>query len=192
MAILSHFDSPRAKPGAAFTAKNTYGFAGKLHSAIQQNYHGLGTLKNNAAAVNAINAQVLKNQHLIRRGGLSKFQAEKMIAKIHHEAAVKGEHLSATEKEALHKLGHHLTKQIIKRTPTPNENEPAHHGITSLSATHHTTSVSRMGDQTKVTTSGEVQHASGGISSLIKQKSNPLTSNLPPKKPGTPIIKLSV
>jgi aspartate oxidase len=192
MAILSHFDSPRAKPGAAFTAKNPYGFTGKLHSAIQQNYHGLGALKNNAATVNAINAQVLKNQHLIRRGGLSKFQAEKMIAKIHHEAAIKGEHLSATEKEALHKLGHHLTKQVIKRAPAANVDNQEHHGITSLSSTHHTTSVSRIGDQTKVTSSGEAVHASGGISSLIKQKSNPLTSNLPPKKPGAPIIKLSV
>jgi len=190
MAILSHFDSPRAKPGGSFTAKNSYGFAGKLHTAIQHNFHGLGSLKNNSTTVNAINAQVLKNQHLIRKGGLSKFQAEKMVAKIHHEAALKGEHLSATEKEALHKLAHHLTKQVIRRAPEPSETE--HHGITSLSATQHTSSVSRLGDQTRVGSTGEAPHAAGGISSLMKQKNNLPTSNIAPKKPTSPIIKLSI
>ncbi|EKD43165.1 MAG: hypothetical protein ACD_72C00420G0001 [uncultured bacterium] len=188
MAILSHFDSVRAKPGASFNAKSTYGFAGKLHTAIQHNFHGFGTLKNNTAAVEAINTQVLKNQHLIRTGGLSKYQAEKMIAKIHHEAAMKGEHLSATEKEALHKLGHHLTKQVIRRAPELQESE--RHGITSLSSTQHTSSVSSIGDQTRVT-SGETPHASGGISNLIKNKNLPTMPNQTGSRPRPPNIKLS-
>jgi len=190
MAILSHFDSVQAKPGASFNAKSTHGFAGKLHTAIQQNFHGFGTLKSNTVAVAAIKSQVLKNQHLIRTGGLSKYQAEKMIAKIHHETAMKGEHLSVTEKEALHKLGHHLTKQIIRRAPEPQTQE--HHGITSLSATQHTTTVSRIGDQTRVTT-GQTPHAAGGIASLMKNKNLPTSPNQTGPKPmRPPNIKLSI
>ncbi|GEM_PF-5731016 len=191
MSILTHFDSVHAKPGISFSAKNHYGFAGKLHTAIQQNFHGMGVLKNNTAVVESLNAQVLKKQHLIRTGGLNKFQVEKMIAKVHHEAAMKGEHLGAIEKEALHKLGRHLTKQIIRRNPTPNEQ--AHHGITSLQSSQHTASASRIGDQTKITSSGNTTHASGGIANSIRQKSNPLNSNLPHTKPNAPLnIKLSV
>ena len=191
MSALTHFDTPHAKPGMSFSAKNHYGFAGKLHTAIQQNYHGLGVLKNNAAVVASLNTQVLKQQHLIRTGGLNKFQVAKMIAKVHHEAAMKGEHLGAVEKEALHKLGHHLTKQIIRHDPTPREQE--HHGITSIQSTQHTASVSQIGDKTKIISSGSVQHASGGITSSIRQKNNPLTGNLPQTKPATPLnIKLSI
>ncbi len=190
MPILSHFDSAQAKPGASFNAKSHYGFAGKLHTAVQHNFHGLGTLRDNNVAVEAIKTQVLKNQHLIRRGGLSKYQAEKMISKIHHEVAMKGEHLSVTEKEALHKLGHHLTKQIIRRAPPLQEQE--HHGITSLSATQHTASVSQVGDQTRVT-SGQTPHAAGGIANLMKNKGLPSSTGLSSSKPmHPPIIKLSI
>lgn len=191
MSALTHFDTPHAKPGMAFSAKNHYGFAGKLHTAIQQNYHGMGVLKNNAAAVESLNNQVLKKQHLIRTGGLNKFQVEKMIAKVYYEAAMKGEHLGTVEKEALHKLGHHLTKQIIKHEPTPSEQ--AHHDITSIQGTQHTASVSQIGDKTKIISSGSVQYASGGIASSIRQKNNPLTSNLSSTKSATPLsIKLSI
>ena len=191
MSILTHFDSVHAKQGMSFSAKNHYGFAGKLHTAIQQNFHGMGVLKNNTAVVASLNAQVLKQQHLIRTGGLTKFQVEKMIAKVHHEAAMKGGHLGAIEKEALHKLGHHLTKQIIKHAPTPNDQ--AHHGITSIQNTQHTASASRIGDQTKITSSGNISHASGGIANSIRQKNNPLTSNLSNTKPNAPLnIKLSI
>ncbi len=191
MSILSHFDSAQAKPGASFNAKSTYGFAGKLHTAVQHNFHGLGTLKNAPAVVDALKSQVLKNQHLIRTGGLSKFQAEKMIAKIHHEAAAKGEHLSATEKEALHSLGKHLTKHIIRRAAPLDQQE--HHGITSLSNTQHVSSVRQIGDQTRVSTSGQpTPHAAGGISSLMKNKglNTPTLPSSRPMRP--PTIKLSI
>jgi hypothetical protein len=167
MAILSHFDSVHAKPGGSFLAKNTHGFAGKLHSAIQQNFHGLGTLKDNKTAVEAINTQVLKNQSVIRKGGLSRFQAEKMVAKIHHEMAQKGEHLTTNEKEALNKLTHHLTKRIIQHEPNPNDQ--VHHGITSLGNIQHTSTVSQIGDKTRLV-SGQTPHASGGIANTIKNK----------------------
>lgn len=190
MAILSHFDSVHAKPGGSFLAKNTYGFAGKLHSAIQQNFHGLGTLKDNNAAVEAINAQVLKNQRVIRKGGLSKFQAEKMVAKIHHEMATKGEHLTVSEKEALHKLTHHLTKRVIQHEPTPEDQ--VHHGITSLSGIHHTSTVSQIGDQT-ILTSGQAPHASGGIANIIRNKGLSTNSGTPTSKPSSPSnFKLSI
>lgn len=190
MAILSHFDSAQAKPGASFNAKSHYGFAGKLHTAVQHNFHGFGTLRDNTAAVDAIKTQVLKNQHLIRRGGLSKYQAEKMIAKIHHEVAMKGEHLSVTEKEALHKLGHHLTKQVIQRAPAPGELE--HHGITSLGAMQHTSSVSQIGDQTRMN-SDQAPHAAGGIASLMKNKGLPSSGGITSPKPmHPPNIKLSI
>lgn len=192
MAILSHFDSVQAKPGSSFNAKSTYGFAGKLHTAVQQNFHGLGTLKNAPAVVEALKTEVTKNQHLIRTGGLSKYQAQKMIAKIHHEAAAKGEHLSATEKEALHKLGHHLTKQIIRRAP-PLDQQPEKRGITSLSNTQHVSSVKQVGDQTRMTSSGQAApRAAGGISNLIKNKGlNNLTPpSSRPMRP--PTIKLSI
>lgn len=190
MAILSHFDSVHAKPGGSFSAKNTYGFAGKLHTSIQQNFHGLGTLKDNKAAVEAINAQVLKNQSVIRKGGLSKFQAEKMVAKIHQNIAAKGEHLTTGEKEAIHKLTHHLTKRIIQHEPYPEDQ--AHHGITSLSSTQHTSTVSQIGDKT-ILSSGQAPHASGGIANTIRNNGLSKNSNLPISKPNRPSgFKLSI
>jgi hypothetical protein len=193
MSILEHFNSPTAKPGLPFQAKHQSGFAGKLHTAITQNFHGLGTLKDNKVAVEAINAQVLKNQHLIRRGGLTKHQAEKMMHKISHEAALKGEHLSATEHEAVKKLSHHLMKPVIHRDIIRADDPQAaqRHGITSLSSTQHAASVSRIGDQTKLT-HGEMPQASGGIASLIKKKSLPSIPTTPSSKPVPPRIKLSI
>lgn len=189
MSILDHFNSVAAKPGLSFNAKSQHGFAGKLHTAIQNNYHGLGTLKNNATAVEALKTQVIKNQHYIRTGGLSKHQAEKMIHKVHHEAALKGDHLSATEKEALHKLSAHLTKMEVHREHQADPTRP--HAISSISASTHTTSVSQIGDQTKMVQSGQAPNASGGIASLIKRKNN-LGTPPSPSKPMPPRIKLSI
>ncbi|MFA6424419.1 MAG: hypothetical protein WCV83_03875 [Candidatus Magasanikbacteria bacterium] len=189
MPILSHFGSPLAKPGASFNAKSSQGFAGKLHTAVQQNFHGMGALKSTPTAVNAIASQVLKNQHLIRMGGLSRYQAEKMIAKIHHEVAQKGEHLSATEKEVIDKLGHHLTKQVIRRPL--DQSQEQHRGITSLSSSQHTSTVRQVGDQTKMS-SGETPHATGGIASLLKNKGLPNAGITAPKPMRPPNIKLSI
>ena len=189
MSTLSHFDSVLAKPGMSFSAKNTHGFAGKLHTAVHQNFHGLGTLRNNPIAIEALKTQVLKNQHLIRSGGLSKYQAEKMVAKIAHEATMKGEHLSSIEKDAIKKLGQHLTKQATQPTSTKKEHE--YHGITAINKPQHTSSVSQIGDTTKVT-SGQTPHAAGGIASLMKNKGLPTSTNLPSSKPIRPSnIKLS-
>lgn len=202
MSILEHFNSPTAKPGLSFQAKHTVGFAGKLHSAVTNNYHGMGTLKDNKVALEAINAVVQKNQHLIRRGGLTKHQAEKMMHKISHEAAIKGEHLTATEHEAVKKLSHHLTKQVIQKdTDKPGirrdiiraDDDIQSHHIASISGAQHSTKVSQIGDQTKVISAGAVIHGSGGIASSMK-KNNSLLSNLPKGgiKPAPPSIKLSI
>lgn len=193
MSILEHFSNTTAKPGQSFQAKQQSGFAGKLHSAITNNYHGMGTLRDNKVAVEAINAQVLKNQHLIRRGGLSKQQAEKMMHKISHEAAMKGEHLTATEHEAVKKLSHHLMKPVIRRDIIRADDDVQSHGVTSIASMQHTGTVSQIGDQTRVVSAGQSVHASSGIASAIKNKTNPL-SNLGSggSRPTPPRIKLSI
>ncbi len=193
MSILEHFSSPTAKPGLSFQAKHTSGFAGKLHSAVINNYHGMGTLKDNKVAVEVINAVVLKNQHLIRRGGLSKNQAEKMMHKISHEAAMKGEHLSATEHEAVKKLSHHLMKPVIRRDIIRAGDEIQSHGITSI-AGQPSAKVSQIGDQTRVVSAGQTIHGSSGIASSIRNKNNPSIPNLPSNsgRPTAPRIKLSI
>ncbi len=193
MSILEHFSTSTAKPGMSFQAKQQSGFAGKLHSAITNNYHGMGSLRDNKAAVEAINSIVLKNQHLIRRGGLSKHQAEKMMHKISHEAALKGEHLSATEHEAVKKLSHHLMKPVIHRDIIRAGDEVQSKGVTSIASMQHTTTVSQIGDQTKMVSSGQSIHASSGIANSIKNKINPL-SNLGSSgsRPTPPRIKLSI
>lgn len=194
MSILEHFNSATAKPGLSFQAKNHSGFAGKLHSAISNNYHGLGTLKDNKVAVEAINAQVLKNQHLVRRGGLTKHQAEKMMHKISHEAAIKGEHLSATEHEAVKKLSHHLMKPVIRRDIIRAGDDTQSHGMTSIAGMQNSAKVSQIGDQTRLVSAGQNIQASGGIASSIRNKNNPLISNLPKggMRPAPPRIKLSI
>ncbi len=188
MSILEHFKAPTAKPGMSFSAKSTAGFAGKLHTAIAQNFHGFGSLKDSPAAIEAIKSQVLKQQHYIRQGGLSKFQAQKMIAKIQHETYSQGEHLSAHQHETLKKIGEHLSKSLIRNE---NQNQADHHGITTLSANTHTVTASRVGDQTKITSQGEI-HGSGGIASAIQHKANSVPTDQPSHKPVNPIIKLSV
>ncbi len=153
----------------------------------------MGTLRDNKIAVEAINAQVLKNQHLIRRGGLSKQQAEKMMHKISHEAAMKGEHLTATEHEAVKKLSHHLMKPVIRRDIIRAGDEVQSQGVTSIASMQHTGTVSQIGDQTRMVSSGQSIHASGGIASSIRNKTNPL-SNLgsSASRPTPPRIKLSI
>ena len=193
MSILEHFSSPTAKPGQSFHAKNQSGFAGKLHSAITNNYHGLGTLRDNKIAVEAINTHVLKNQHLIRRGGLSKHQAEAMMHKISHEAAMKGEHLSATEHEAVKKLSHHLMKPVIRRDIIRAGDEIESHGIASITGMQQNKKVSQIGDQTKMVSAGEAIHASSGIASSLKNKNNPLVGlGGNTSRPSAPRIKLSI
>ncbi len=194
MSILEHFNTSTAKPGLSFHAKNTSGFAGKLHSAINNNYHGMGTLRENKIAVEAINSIVLKNQHLIRRGGLSKHQAENMMHKISHEAAMKGEHLSATEHEAVKKLSHHLMKPVIRREIIRAEDDIQSHGVTSIAGIQKSAKVSQIGDQTRMISAGQTIQASGGIASSIRNKNNPLISNLPKggMRPAPPRIKLSI
>ncbi|MCX6780455.1 MAG: hypothetical protein NT034_04770 [Candidatus Magasanikbacteria bacterium] len=193
MSILEHFNSATAKPGISFHAKNTSGFAGKLHSAINNNYHGLGTLRDNKVAVEAINSIVLKNQHLIRRGGLSKNQAEKMMHKISHEAAMKGDHLTATEHEAVKKLSHHLMKPVIRRDIIRADDDVQSHGVTSIAGLQQSKKVSQIGDQTRMASIGDTAHGSSGIASSIQHKNNPL-SNLPSSgsRPTPPRIKLSI
>ena len=193
--MLDHLNTSTSKPGLSFTAKGAHGFAGKLHSAVTQNFHGLGTLRDNQAALTALNAEVLKNQHYIRRGGLSKFQAEKMMNRISHEAAVQGSHLSATEHEAIKKLSHHLTKPVIRKDMSMAGGDAQQsHGITSLSATHHTSSISQVGDQTKMMSSGEeAPRVTGGIANLIKNKNNPISTGMSgSSRPTPPRIKLSI
>lgn len=187
MPVLEHFRAPTAKPGPSFSLKSSTGFASKLHSAITQNIHGFGSLKESPAAIEAIKSQVLKQQHHIRQGGLDAYQAKKMIAKIEHETYIKGEHLSAHQHETLKKIGAHLSKSLVRHE------EPSHaqHGITSLSANTHTVTASRIGDQTKITSREEI-HGSGGISSLIKNKNLGTPNNQSSKRPTNPIIKLSI
>lgn len=193
MSILEHFSSPTAKPGLSFQAKNQTGFAGKLHSAITNNYHGLGTLRDNKTAVEAINTQVLKNQHIIRRGGLTKYQAEKMMHKISHEAALKGEHLTATEHEAVKKLSHHLMKPVIERDIDRSGIDQEQHGITSIAGMQQNKKVSQIGDQTRMVSAGAVTHGSSSIANSIKNKNNPLSGlSSGSGKPSAPRIKLSI
>jgi len=186
---LSHFQTHGATPGLSFSAKGTGSFSNKLHSGITQNIHGLGVLKKSTTAVNALQSQVVKQIHHIRQGGLTKEQAHKMIAKVKHEANMKGEHLDATQQHALKKIGEHLTKHEVIHRPTPNL---AQHGISSISQTQHVSSVSQIGDKTKIT-SGEIPHASGGINSSMSQRNRPPMPTSGMGRPARPpSIKLSI
>ena len=194
MSTLDYLNSPTAKPGLSFKAAGVQGFSAKLHSAVTKNVNGLGILKNNPAVLDAVNKLALKNQHYIRRGGLSHLQAEKMVHLINHEVAMKGEHLSATEHAMVKKLSHHLSKPVIQKDMSmAGGNIQQSHGITSLSATQHVGSVKQIGDQTKMMSSGDIPHAAGGIANLMKNKNNPISAGGPiSSRPTPPRIKLSI
>lgn len=200
MTVLSSLSSSGAKPGASFSAKGVGGFTGKLHSAIEKNANQLGTLKHSPQALEALHAQVLKNQHVIRRGGLSEHQAHKLVQGITSKVHVAGGHLSAAQHEALQKLSHHLTKiDATKNRPSEMHHNFGsntagtiqNHAISSISSGQHTSSVQQIGDQTRV--GADTPHAASGIASLMKNKTS--LKNGPINKGGSfkpPTIKLSI
>lgn len=191
MTILNSLSSVTAKPGVGFVANGAVGFQGKLHHAMEKNADGLGYLKKNTAALDALHAQIVKNKHLIHQGGWSEHKAKMVLDKITHEVHLKGEHLSASQHEALKKLTHHLTKVDHTKRMVGMGQLAHHQGISSISAQQHVGSVHQIGDQTHVT-SGEEPHASGGIASSIKRQHD-LPTNLPTHSTPKPLsIKLSV
>ncbi len=192
MTILKSLSTNAAKPGMSFSTKGVGGFQTKLHTAMERNTDRLGVLKGHDTVLGAIHSQVEKYKHYIRRGGVSKNQAELMVAKITHEVHTKGEHLTPTQHEALKKLSHHLTKMDLTHRNAPGAELAHHQGTTSILGQQHTSSVHQIGDQTRISGSGEAPHASGGIANLIKNKNLPTDLSGPSSPPKPPRIKLSI
>jgi len=198
MTVLNSLSSSGAKPGVGFSAKGIGGFQGKLHSAIEKNSNSLGVLKHNPEAVAALHSQVLKNQHLIRKGGLSQYQTKKLMSKITSEVHIKGGHISAAQHEALEKLGHHLTKMDLKKDlvhqRAMEENSlTQNHGISSISQTQRTSTISQIGDKTVKISGQENLHAAGSIADILKNKNNNFgNGSIKPTTAKPPSIKLSI
>lgn len=187
---LTHFQAPTVKPGVSFKVKGIGGFEDKVEKATEYNYHGIGALQGHEDAKTNLIKLISTKQSAIRKGGLTHPQANEIL----HKVYAKSKMLTTTQKNALQKIVHHLTKTVIPQT----EQNTQEHGITALANVQtNKAKVSQVGDTMKVVHQGNESHAAGGIASAMRNLRNsgrsPINSSGPQSgssKP--PIIKLSI